>query len=77
MAFAARVMVDALCDRDPARLKRLRVRFARPVLPGQTINTLVWNDGGDGAWRRHLFETYNPDGQAVIRGGIAEVTGGA
>jgi len=73
MAFVARVMVDALCDRDPTWLKRLRVRFARPGYPGQTINTLVWSDGGDGARRRYAFETYNPDGQAVIRGGIAEV----
>jgi acyl dehydratase len=76
MAFVARAMVDALCDRDPVRLKRLRVRFARPVFPGQTINTLVWSDGGDNARRRYAFETYNPDGQAVIRGGIAEVAPG-
>ncbi|SRR5579875_3897544 len=76
MAFVARVMVDALCDRDPVRLKRLRVRFARPVFPGQTINTLVWSDGGNDARRRYAFETYNPDGQVVIRGGIAEVAFG-
>ncbi|HUY17848.1 MAG TPA: MaoC/PaaZ C-terminal domain-containing protein [Candidatus Binataceae bacterium] len=73
MAFVARVMVDGLCDRDPARLKLLRVRFARPVFPGQTINTLVWSDGEHAGRPRYAFETYNPDGQAVIRGGIAEI----
>jgi acyl dehydratase len=73
MAFVSRVIVDALCDHDPERLKRLRVRFARPVFPGQTINTLVWSDGEHDGRPRYAFETYNPDGQAVIRGGIAEV----
>lgn len=73
MAFVCRVIVDALCDRDPARLKRLRVRFVRPVFPGQTINTLVWSGGEDAGRRRYAFETYNADGQAVIRGGIAEI----
>ncbi len=73
MAFVSRVIVDALCDRDPARLRRLRVRFVRPVFPGQTINTLVWSDGEHAGRPRYAFETCNPDGQAVIRGGIAEI----
>lgn len=73
MAFVSRVIVDTLCDRDPARLKRLRVRFTRPVFPGRTINTLVWNDGEHAGRARYALETYNSDGQAVIRGGIAEI----
>lgn len=73
MAFVSRVVVDALCDRDPARLKRLRVRFTRPVFPGQTINTLLWNDGEHEGRARYALETYNSGGQPVIRGGIAEV----
>jgi acyl dehydratase len=74
MAFVARAVVDSLCERDSTRLKRLRVRFARPVFPGQTINTLVWSDGEHGGRQRYALETYNPDGQAVIRGGVAEIT---
>jgi acyl dehydratase len=73
MAFVARAVVESLCERDPTRLKRLRVRFARPVFPGQTINTLVWSDGEHGGRRRYALETYNPEGQAVIRGGSAEI----
>jgi len=73
MAFVARVVVDSLCERDSTRLKRLRVRFARPVFPGQTINTLIWSDGEHEGRRRYALETYNPDGQAVIRGGLAEI----
>jgi acyl dehydratase len=72
MAFACRVMVDGLCGGDPTRLKRLRVQFSRPVLPGQTITTKVWPTGDRVGRRVYAFETYNPEGMAVIRGGIAE-----
>ena len=57
----------------PTRLKRLRVRFSRPVLPGQTITTKVWADGERDGRKVFAYETFNPDGQAVIKGGIAEV----
>jgi len=73
MAFTSKVMIDQLCDGDPTRLKRLSVRFSRPVLPGQTITTRVWADGERDGRRIFAFETYNPEGRAVIRGGRAEV----
>lgn len=75
MAFTSKVMIDKLGGGDPTRLKRLRVRFSRPVLPGQTITTKVWPAGEAGGRKLYAYETYNPDGQAVIRGGIAEVAG--
>jgi acyl dehydratase len=74
MAFASKVMIDELCAGDPVRLKRLRVQFSRPVLPGQSITTKVWSDGERGGRRAYAFETYNPEGMTVIRGGIAEIT---
>jgi len=43
MAFTSKIAIDKLCSGDPTRLKRLRVRFSRPVLPGQTITP---NSGG-------------------------------
>lgn len=73
MAFASKVIVDGLCGGDPARLKRLRVQFSRPVFPGQSIATRVWADGERAGRRAYAFETYNPEGMAVIRGGIAEI----
>jgi acyl dehydratase len=73
MAFTSKAAIDKLCGGDPARLKRLRVRFSRPVLPGQTITTRIWPDGERDGRRVFAYETFNPDGQAVIRGGIAEV----
>jgi acyl dehydratase len=75
MAFTSKVMIDKLCAGDPVRLKRLRVRFTRPVLPGQVITTKVWSDGERNGRKVFAFETFNPDGRAVIKGGLAEVAG--
>jgi acyl dehydratase len=69
MAFAARAVVDGLCGGDPAKLARVRVRFSRPVFPGQTITTRGWREA-DGSFG---FETVNERGQAVITAGIAEL----
>jgi len=73
MAFTSKVMIDNLCGGDPARLGRLRVRFSRPVRPGQTITTRVWAEGERAGRRLYSYETNTIDGQSVIRGGIAEV----
>jgi acyl dehydratase len=73
MAFVSKVMIDRLCGGDPVCLKRLRVQFSRPVFPGQSITTRVWAGGERAGLRAYVFETYNPEGMAVIRGGIAEV----
>jgi acyl dehydratase len=77
MAFAARAVVAHACAGDPRRLKRLAVRFARPVLPGQTLTIHLWPaDLTDGAGR-YAFDTLNPDGKAVLQDGLAEVGGPA
>ena len=74
MAFTSKVMIDNLCDGDPTRLKRLRVRFSRPVRPGETITTRVWPEGAREGRRVFAYETSASDGRAVIRSGIAEVS---
>ena len=74
MAFTSKVMIDHLCDREPRRLKRLRARFSRPVFPGQTITTAVWPQVQTAGWHSvYAYETYNPDGKAVVKDGIAEI----
>jgi acyl dehydratase len=73
MAFASKVMIDHLCERDPRRLKRLRARFSRPVFPGQTITTAIWPHSDRDGLKVYVYETENPDGKAVIKDGIAEV----
>ena len=73
MAFTSKVVIDHSCAGDPLRLKRLRVRFSRPVLPGQTITTKVWVGGENEGRRIFAYETFNPEGQAVIKSGLAEI----
>jgi acyl dehydratase len=73
MAFISKVLIDKMCGGDPLRLKRLRVRFTRPVLPGQVITTKLWSDGERDHRKVLALETFNPEGRAVIRGGLAEV----
>jgi acyl dehydratase len=73
MAFTSRVAIDKLCSGDPTRLKRLRVRFSRPVLPGQTITTKIWPNPNESDRTTFTFETYNQNNQPVIKAGLAEI----
>lgn len=71
MAFTSWGVIEAVAGGDPRRLRRLAVRFSRPVLPGQEISTRIWkiDDTTFG------FEVTNPDGEIVIKDGLAEVAG--
>lgn len=76
MAFTSKVMIDGLAGGNPLRLKRLAVRFSKPVLPGQTITTRVWKESEEADRGIFGFETFNPAGEAVIKNGAAEVARG-
>src|SRR4051794_28579791 len=39
MAFTSRAVIETACPEDPARLRRLAVRFSKPCRPGETITT--------------------------------------
>jgi peroxisomal enoyl-CoA hydratase 2 len=41
----AQLLTGALCGGDPARFGGLRLRFASPVFPGDTLHLLAWHDG--------------------------------
>lgn len=50
--IAGRVLLGQLCGRDPARLKRLDVRFTAPVLPGDELVFSIWREApGKAAFR--------------------------
>lgn len=74
MAFVSWGAIESLAGGDPTRLRRLAVRFSRPVLPGDDITSRFFatNEGepGDAGYG---FETCNPAGDAVIRDGAVEV----
>ncbi|REE97881.1 MaoC/PaaZ C-terminal domain-containing protein [Thermomonospora umbrina] len=68
MAFTSQAVVDAAAGGDPTRLRRLAVRFSKPVLPGQDVTTSVYDLGG-GAFG---FVATTADG-VVIKDGRAEI----
>ena len=43
-ANVGRAVIQAYADDDPTRLRSIRVRFARPVMPGETIVTEMWQE---------------------------------
>lgn len=73
MAFVAKAVVDHFCEGDPKRLRRLRVRYARPVLPGDTLTTIVWNLDDKTGVSSVGLETKKQDGTIVIKNAYADV----
>ncbi|MFE3546362.1 MaoC/PaaZ C-terminal domain-containing protein [Nocardia sp. NPDC059177] len=70
MAFTSWAALTELAGADTARLRRLAVRFAKPVLPGQDITTTFWGLD-DGAY---AFET-EAAGEIAITDGRVEFNG--
>lgn len=73
MAFAGKVILDEACGGDPSRLRRIRVRFSKPVFPGETLTTRGWVLGSADGITTYGFETLNTRGSPVLRNGEAEV----
>ena len=69
MAMTGAAAVRAVADNDARRLKRLSVRFARPVPNGVTLTTRGWEAGGG----RFDVETRDADGNLVISNAIVEL----
>ncbi len=73
MALCAQAVVGAVAGGDPAALRRLAVRFYRPVFPGNDLVTTVYDAGqGAGGRQSYAFEA-SSGGKVVVRDGRAEV----
>jgi acyl dehydratase len=44
MGLATRAIIQGVCDYRPERLRSMFVRFSKPVFPGETIRTEVFNE---------------------------------
>ncbi len=72
LAFTSRAIVDAVGNGMPERLKRLSVRFALPVIPGETLTTRIWPASTE-VMGHYAFETRDPRNRLVISDGFAAV----
>jgi acyl dehydratase len=74
MALAGRAVTIACADGDPARLRRLAVRFSAPCFPGDQLTTTIWPLRDDVPRASVVFEVTDQEGRKVITNGIAEVS---
>ena len=71
MAFTARAVLET-DGAGPTALRRLAVRFSRPIRPGEEMTTRLWRlEPGV-----YAYDVTNGAGELVIRDGRAELSGG-
>lgn len=74
MAMTSQAVIKTVAGGDPARLRRLAVRFAANVLPGNDVETTIYDAGERDGRHCYAFEATSA-GATVIKNGWAEVDG--
>jgi len=55
--YACRALLKHCVDNDTTKLKSLRVRFANPVIPGDTLVTEMWKEDSGNGQMSVIFQT--------------------
>ncbi len=63
MGFSARAVLRHFCQNEAQHFKSIRVRFAKPVFPGESLLTRMWHLPEENAV---VFETTVPERDAVV-----------
>ncbi|MBN2624527.1 MAG: MaoC family dehydratase N-terminal domain-containing protein [Acidimicrobiales bacterium] len=72
MAMCSQSVIATVADGDPARLRRLAVRFAANVFPGNDVVTSIFQAGRSDGAEVYAFEATSA-GAVVVKNGLAEV----
>ena len=73
MAMTSWGVLNEVGGSDTKRLKRFAVRFSKMVLPGDDLETRIWNAGTTTGITSYAFETARGE-DFVITDGLAEIT---
>ncbi|XP_037934559.1 peroxisomal multifunctional enzyme type 2-like [Teleopsis dalmanni] len=69
LGFSVRAVLAKFADNNSALFKAVKVRFAAPVLPGQTLKVDMWKEGKRVHFRTSIVET----GKEVITGAYVDL----
>ncbi len=73
LAMAGCAVLGRVSDGDPVPLRRLAVRFAANVFPGDEVVVAIHRMDGAPGRRRHPFHARTADGRGVLEHGLVEV----
>ncbi len=68
MAMTSQAVVKLAAGGDPARVRRLAVRFAKPVFPGNDVVTTIYEAGSANGGRAYAFEAESAGAQVIVNG---------
>jgi len=68
--YACRAIIDTWCGGDVTRFKKMKVRFASPVMPGDSLVVEMWQ-----VEKGKIIFQVKSKGKVVIANAMAEITG--
>jgi len=69
LGFSARAVLQTYAGNDSSLFKAIKVRFTKPVIPGQTLKVDMWQNGQRIHFKTSVVET----GQDVITGAYVDL----